>query len=117
MSRIFTRKNTKIAEISKAVKKKDGKSYDGGDITRTDEGIKVNKISQLDDTVKIDNEIKLHDAAQSGEEDKALESLKKLLEKKHKSRREDQPHKAYLYYPAYYVVWRMLLFYDEAGGA
>lgn len=75
----------------KGGQKKDGKSYDGGDITRTDEGIKVNKISQLDDTVKIDNDIKLHDAAQSGEEDKALESLKKLLEKKHKSREKISP--------------------------
>ena len=75
----------------KGGQKKDDKSYDGGDITRPDEGIKVNKISQLDDTVKIDNDIKLHDAAQSGEEDKALESLKKLLEKKHKSREKISP--------------------------
>lgn len=34
---------------------------------------------------------KSYDAAQSGEEDKALESLKKLLEKKHKSREKISP--------------------------
>lgn len=63
----------------KGGQKKDDKSYDGGDIARFDEDVKANTIVKVDDI--IGNE----------EDDEDLQSLKKLLDKKHKSREKINP--------------------------